>query len=409
MKLRNCSIIAMLLMAFIFTSTQEATAQFKLPFRQSQNSAKSLELTENDGPWLIMCYSFSGEDGLQQAQRLASELRQTWRLPAFTYTHRFDVTEKIRGTAVATKKYMLDRNGKEIIGRDGKPLLVDDNLTTASDSRINETAVLVGNFSSVDEERAQKMLAQIKRLAPKSLAGADPDALANDKDLAGGKLRFVRESVNRKRGMDGNSLRNAFMLPNPMLPEEYFQARSIDKFIIDLNRKVRRYSLLDNPGKYSVRVATFRSKTTINATKIQQQMDDFKWRIKNGKGIEGELVACANKANMLTKALRAEGIEAWEFHDREESYVCVGSFDWLKKTNASGYEVQNPEVRDLILKYKGNMRNKNGHTYVESVSVPKSLRKLRDEKSIAYDMQPVPVIVPKAPTERRAKLFSKWR
>ncbi len=339
----------------------------------------------------------------------ASELRQTWRLKAFTYTHRFDLTEKIRGTAVANKKYVLDANGNEIIGRDGRPVLVDKNLTTASKSKIVETAVLVGNFASVEDERAQQLLAQIKKLAPKSLAGADPDALANDEDLAGGKLRFVRESVNRKRGMDGNSLRNAFMLPNPLLPEEYFAARSIDKFVLDLNKNVRRYSLLDNPGKYSVRIATFRGKTTINASKIQQEMDSFNWHKRHGKSMESELTRCANKANMLTKALRAQGVEAWEFHDREESYVCVGSFDWLKRTSGSGVEVQNPEIRELILKYRGNVRNQGGQTYVQSVEVPKSLRNRRGEQSIAYDMQPLPVVVPKAPTPRRAKLFSKWR
>jgi len=189
------------------------------------------------------------------------------------------------------------------------------------------------------------------------------------------------------------------------LPEEYFAAHSIDEFVIKLNRKVRRYGLLDNPGKYSVRIATFRGRTEINASKIKQKMDDFKWHQRNKKGIQSELAECANKANMLTKALRAEGIEAYEFHDREESYVCVGSFDWLKKVSPSGAEVQNPEIRELILKYRGNVRNKGEHTYVESVSVPKALR----EKKIVYDMQPLPVIVPKAPDEKRARLFSRWR
>ena len=125
--------------------------------------------------------------------------------------------------------------------------------------------------------------------------------------------------------------------------------------------------------------------------------------------MESELVICANKANMLTKALRAEGIEAWEFHDRAESYVCVGSFDWLKKTNASGNVVQNPEIRETILKYKGNVRMSQGQPVVVGVPVPKSLRKLKNEQTIAYDMQPLPVVVPKAPEARRAKLFSKWR
>jgi hypothetical protein len=413
MKVRNCPIIAVVLMAFAFASAQSALAQLQLPFRKSKTDAKSFELTDSAGPWLIMCYSFSGDDGLQQAQRLASELRQH-KLEAYTYTHRFDLTDKIRDNMLPSKEYVRNAEGKEVMGADGKPILIDPRYVPASSSNITETAVLVGSFHSADDEQAQKLLGQIKRLAPKSLAGGDPDALADDSDLAGGKLRFYRNSVNQALAKNGapiqtNALRNAFLLPNPMLPEEYFQANSIDDFVISINRKVRRYSLLDCPGKYSVRVATFGGKKVINSSKIRQEMDDFNWRKRNGEGIEGELVACANKANMLTKALRAEGIEAWEFHDRQESYVCVGSFDWLKKTDASGREVQNPEVVKTILKYRGSMQNRQGQSYVVGVPVPKSLRKLQGEQAIAYDMQPLPVVAPKAPKVRRAGLLSRWR
>ena len=234
------------------------------------------------------------------------------------------------------------------------------------------------------------MLAAVKGFAPKTLAGGDPDALANDDSLAGGTLRFYEESVNRAKGRQGNSLSSAFLLPNPLLPEEYFEARSIDQFVIDLNRRVRKYSLLDCPGKYSVRVATFRGKTLINSSKIKSALDDLSWRKRNNKKIESELVICANKANMLTKALRAEGVEAWEFHDREESYVCVGSFDWLKKVDASGNEVQNPGIRNTILAYKGNVQFKQGQPVAIGVPVPKSLRGLRDKEACLLYTSPSP-------------------
>ena len=406
MKVRTGLVIAMTLLSIALATSQDAAAQLDLiPFKRSATTAESLELTEQSGPWLVMCYSFAGQDGLQQAQRLAAELRQSYKLKAYTYTHRFDISGKIQDSTVATKRYVLDQNGKEVIGRDGKPVLVQDKLKTASDSTIIETAVLLGDFPSVEDEKAQQMLSQIKRLAPKSLLGTDANALSQDNDLAGGQLRLYREFVNHKHNSEGNTLRNAFMLPNPLLPEEYFAARSIDEFVIGINRKVRRYSLLECPGRYSVRIATFRGETTINSSKIQQGMDDFNWRMKNHKGMDSELAECANKANMLTKALRAEGVEAYEFHDREESYVCVGSFDWLKRGDTPQTEVQNPEIRELILKYRGNVRKNGSHTYVESVSVPKSIR----DKKIAYDIQPLPVIVPKAPEVRRAGLFSKFR
>ena len=414
MKVRNCLAVAVAMMAITFASMQESVAQLPgLPFKRSKDTAASFELTEQIGPWLIMCYSFSGDDGPQQAKRLAAELRtvlKKFKLEAYTYTHRFDLAPRIQGMQLPAASYVRDAAGNEIIGADGKPLLVNRRLSP-KESRIVETAVLVGGFGSVDDERAQEMLAAIKRYAPKSLMGGDPDALADDDALAGGKLKFWRESVARaKMGEEAQStLRNAFLLPNPLLPEEYFAARSIDKFVIDLNRKVRKYSLLDCPGKYSVRVATFRGKTVINSSKIKQQLDDLSWRSQRGEKVQSELAVCANKANMLTKALRADGIEAWEFHDREESYVCVGSFDWLKKVDASGNEVQNPEIRQTIAAYKGNVQFRQGQPVAVGVPVPKSLRGLRDKDAIAYDIQPLPVIAPKATTPRRASLLSRFR
>jgi hypothetical protein len=410
MKVPNYSIIAVVIMAIAFASLQQAQAQLeRLPFKRSTNSVNTLKLTESVGPWLIMCYSFSGDDGAQQAQRLAAELRNSYKLDAYTYTHRFDLTEKIRNNALIGTEYVRLPNGDVALGADGKPMLRDENLVPASNANIAETAVVVGSFSSVEDERAQKVLEKIKKLAPKTLAGGDPDALANDDSLAGGTLEFYRKSVNRSRGRQGNALSNAFLLPNPLLPEDYFTAHSIDKFVIDLNKKVRRYGLLDCPGKYSVRVATFRGRTEINANRIKEQMDDLNWRKVNGKGVESQLAECANKADMLTKALRDEGVEAWIFHDREESYVCVGSFDWLKRTDETGNEVQNPLVRQTILKYRGSVRHSNGNPVAVGVPVPKSLQKLQGQKAIAYDIQPLPVVAPKAPKGRMAKLFSKWR
>lgn len=411
MKVRNCSIAAVVMMAIALASMQTAEAQRpRLPFTRSAITAESLALTEKMGPWLIMCYSFSGDDGVQQAQRLAAELRQSYKLDAYTYTHRFDLTEKIQNNALIGKEYVRGPDGRVALGADGQPVMVEEKLVTANGSVITETAVLVGSFSAVDDERAQKVMAQIKRIAPKSLAGGDPDALANDDDLAGGRLRFYEEAVNRAHGRKGQALSSAFLLPNPMLPEDYFTAHSIDKFVIDLNKRVRRYSLLDCPGRYSVRVATFRGKTVINSSQIKRGLDDLNWRKNNNQGVESQLAECANKADMLTKALRAQGVEAWIFHDREESYVCVGSFDWLKKTDASGNEVQNPLIRQTILKYKGKVRHRgDGQPVAVGVPVPKALQKLKGAKAIAYDIQPLPVIAPKAPEGRRAKLFSKWR
>ena len=209
-----------------------------------------------------------------------------------------------------------------------------------------------------------------------------------------------------------------------MLPDEYFEQTRLDTFVIKLNKGVR-FSLLDSPGKYSVRVATFRAASTISSTEIKSKKDEFTLLKQRGKGTKSKLDQCMNNANILTKALRKTGVEAWEFHDREESYVCVGSFDWLTRTDANGTKIQNPEIRKTILEYRGTVKNagnqsvtferrwrKDAQRTVNTVHVPKVLPSLRNRKKgeeIVFDVQPLPVIVPKAPQSMAKRLLKKLR
>ena len=65
----------------MMTSTN---AMAQMPFRAARTAPATLELTETAGPWMVMCYSFSGDDGKQQAIRLATELRRSFGLKAYT-------------------------------------------------------------------------------------------------------------------------------------------------------------------------------------------------------------------------------------------------------------------------------------------------------------------------------------
>ena len=76
------------------------------------------------------------------------------------------------------------------------------------------------------------------------------------------------------------------------------------------------------PGKYSVRVATFKGRTSLKAT--EEELTNRQTR----KASEDDpLVVAGKNAHLLTIALREKGWEAYEFHDRYESYVAIGSFD----------------------------------------------------------------------------------
>lgn len=48
-------------------------------------------LTEQNGPWLVMATSFTGEEGKAQAEELVLELRRKYNLPAYYYGMEFDM------------------------------------------------------------------------------------------------------------------------------------------------------------------------------------------------------------------------------------------------------------------------------------------------------------------------------
>ncbi|MEC9093850.1 MAG: hypothetical protein VX438_14155, partial [Planctomycetota bacterium] len=186
----------------------------------------------------------------------------------------------------------------------------------------------------------------------------------------------------------------AFMIPNPTLPEEYFQGDGVDHFILNLNKNVRN-SLLDCPNLYSVRVATFRGDISFNLKEIEEKKKEFNLSKMLGGGLKSKLAEAAAKASKLCNALRKRGIEAYEFHDRHESYVCVGSFEWVGTPRRDGKQEINPSVLKVIDMYKAYDAKIPG---LQGLLQPRSLPEL---PKIAFDMQPVAVKVPRMSTVNR--------
>ena len=348
MKTVKASSVCLVILA-VAVFANDAVAQkskFQLPFRKSKPTAESeqgIELSQSCGPWLIMCASFVGEEGERQAENLVKELRSKIRVECLHFRHRFDFAEDIEGI------------GWEVVDIQGRKDIVPKRMKPAGDNHFEEIAVLVGNFPTVEDSRAQKTLKQIKLLQPDSLANFDPNRGSSQ------RLRLYREIVGRV-STDSESkakgpLRAAFLLPNPMLPDEYFAANRVDHFVINLNKNVK-HSLLDNPGIYSVRVATFRGDSTFNINEIKEKQEEESFLKRMGRPVrKSKLAEAAEKAHLLTDELRRNGVEAYEFHDRHESYVCVGSYDWISRADANGVRINNPEIVKVINTLKASVQN----------------------------------------------------
>ena len=380
----------LVVLAMSFACNDAYSQKKRFPFRKSspKRTTENLELSTNDGPWLIMCASFVGDDGLAQAKRLAVELREK-NLNAKIFSHRFQFADSIEG------------KGWEVYQENGRKNIRRQRMKPAAGSAIEEIAVLVGDFPSVEDARAQSLLKQIKHFYPESLANYDPDR-GSSQSLRGWREATVK--MNASESKSKGPLRNAFLMPNPMLPDEYFDAYQVDPFVLKMNRDVR-FSLLKNPSLYSVRVATFRGESTFEVDEINRKEREMNLLKRMGKPIQGSRLAEAfEKANKLTEELRRQGVDAYEFHERNESYVCVGGFDWISKDNSSGQKVFNPDVVAVIQKFKGTVKDL---PQMQGALSPKVLAKFRNT-DIVFDVQPIPVMVPKAQTNT-AMRKSNWQ
>src|SRR6476660_1796549 len=62
-----------------------------VPFRKIDADAKkTYDLEEKNGPWMIMAASFAGPSAEQQSHDLVLELRQRFKLEAYTFRRTYD-------------------------------------------------------------------------------------------------------------------------------------------------------------------------------------------------------------------------------------------------------------------------------------------------------------------------------
>jgi hypothetical protein len=146
------------------------------------------------------------------------------------------------------------------------------------------------------------------------------------------------------------------------------------------------HSLLNCPGKYTVQVAHFTGEVIINQNDIRAIESGAK---AGPESANQGLAAAAQKAHVLTEALRMKGYEAYEFHDINASLVTVGSFDSVGTPRADGKTEINPAVYRIIQVFRGEPSKAFG------AMQPKKLI------DIYFDTQPIPVLVPKRSISRQ--------
>ncbi|MDX1965278.1 MAG: hypothetical protein SFX18_19185 [Pirellulales bacterium] len=354
--------LALLLGVWGVTLVSAANPLSNLFRRVEADPHKNYTVLENNGPWMIMATVCRGDKAEQEAKAIVYELRKDHHLEAYTHLYETDYSKSWQG---------------QHVDRYGKPEM----MSFANKETIREVAVLVGNYSTVDDPDALATLKKIKEMRLNSLQNANKD----NNSTTTAELEQYRDKVNQLRRRGPMSM--AFVSSNPLLPKEYFQQPGLDKFVLDMNNGMR-YSLLDCPGKYSVKVATFRGATLLDQKKIKE--------VAGGKKMKEKLSEAGDKAALLTESLREKGYEAYQFHDRHESVVCIGSFNDVGLKHPDGKIDLDPRIHQIMKVFGATQADPANpgtaagmHPKVTTVSYGgENLR-------ISLDLQPLPVSVPK--------------
>ena len=97
---------------------------------------KTYAVTGDNGPWMILACSFSGDHAEEQARELVLELRKRYKLEAFVCREKFEFGAETQGRG---------------IDRFGEPL----RMRYQRGSEHEEVAVMVGNYPAIDDPEAQ--------------------------------------------------------------------------------------------------------------------------------------------------------------------------------------------------------------------------------------------------------------
>ena len=377
MKTFFWSTIAFFVLSIFLTGQRESKA-LDFPLFQSRGKVeaepnKEYPLQESSGSWFIMVHKFSGDNARKKANRLIYELRKRYKVPAYIY------------------KYDPDKNDlDELAQRQGMVRRV-----RYQTPRSSQYAVLAGGYPTNEDLEMQKMLLTIKR--------SRPESLKNDQEAINIQKRYENMAHKNREFAGFGPLGDAMIVPNPLLPDEYFSQKGIvDSFIAKINSDSK-YSLLNNPKMYTLRVATFSGDTVF-------QRDGG-----TSRELGSNLQMAGIKAAALCEALRSQGVEAWEFHDRDSSFVTIGGFDSYGSQLANGMIEMNPQIEQLMEKYKGELVQTGtkgeykAYTVDVEIKDPEStgLMSKKKKMSIAFDLQPVIIMVPQRSSEAALRRIQK--
>ena len=299
-------------------------------------------LDETKGPWMIYVKCYGGATAREDALELAKELRQKHQLYAYVFHNKSDYAEWS-----AQEDRRREKEIRETLGEAGMGD-VPIHMPRQKESKVKvaeEYAVVVGNFQSINDNDINKTFEKIKKLESDCVVAQMQREIAEaertgefDKTTS---IELLRMTMRDEYNNSVYPFAKAIKCPNPVLPLDYFSNR-VDEFVQKLNENSR-YSLLQNRGKYTIKVGEFSGSIVADPKQIDAIEKNEKLLTNKSK-----LERAGDKAENMCEALRQKGWEAYTFHDRTRSIVTVGSFNSLGQADRDGTIVEyDPRIVEI--------------------------------------------------------------
>lgn len=238
--------------------------------------------------------------------------------------------------------------------------------------RIHDSiAVLAGNFQSSKQELAKRVLTFVKGYVP---------AFMTDKKNGA----IFKVTPGQPKPLSG-----AILTVNPKANAQTIRSRTLDPHVKKYNSDDE-FSLLRNRGRYSLKIATFEGNSIIQTAGTKESKGKAYFEKSFGSGLDGS----GQKAWELCRALRQatkfgyeRNYESWIFHDRNKSYVTVGSFQ-----NAN-----DPAIIELAKQFNSKSEVHQGRdvTVAQTIAIPRYVPQgSQPEKMWVLDVKPTLTKIP---------------
>lgn len=253
------------------------------------------------GPWMILAASYGGTSARAQADELANEIRNRYRLPAYV----FDRTAEAK-RAEDERVERIKEMQRQRFKAEGLP--PPKSLWVKRVKIEDQYAVLVGGYK--DDTTARKELDRIRTLKPS----------ANLMQTA-----YVPDPKTKKMHEEAvNPFQSAFVCRNPTVPiEKPAQDVDLGARLKEYNRD-ESYSLLSCRKQFTLVVKAYKAPATIQS---QTASTSIMEKLTGGKKSGDILNANARQAHQIAEFLRKVGCEAYALHTEYNSYVTIGGFD----------------------------------------------------------------------------------